>query len=64
MKRLISAFVIGLVVWGLVATVLNLGLRAGLPGYALAEPTLNFTLAMKVARLILAALASLALRQD
>lgn len=60
MKRLISGFVIGLVVWALVATVLNLGLRAGLAGYALAEPTMNFTLAMKVARLILGALASLA----
>ncbi|MFZ0799628.1 MAG: hypothetical protein WAM98_17725, partial [Terriglobales bacterium] len=40
-------------------TLLNRGLRAGLAGYALAEPTLNFTLSMKVARLILGALASL-----
>ena len=60
MKRLISGFVVGLVVWALVATVLNLGLRAGLPGYTQAEPAMNFTLAMKVARLILGALASLA----
>jgi hypothetical protein len=60
MKRSILAVVAGLVVWMLVATLLNFGLRAGLPGYAQAEPTLTFTLGMKVARLILGALASLA----
>src|SRR5262249_23624766 len=60
MKRSILAVVAGLVVWMLVATLLNRGLRAGLPGYALAEPALTFTLGMKVARLILGALASLA----
>lgn len=60
MKRSIFALVAGLVLWVLVATLLNRGLRAGLPGYALAEPTMTFTLGMKVARLILGALASLA----
>ena len=60
MKRPIFALVAGLVLWALVATLLNRGLRAGLPGYALAEPTMRFTLGMKVARLILGALASLA----
>jgi hypothetical protein len=60
MKRSIFALVAGLVLWALVATLLNRGLRAGLPGYALAEPTMTFTLGMKVARLILGALASLA----
>jgi hypothetical protein len=60
MKRSIFAMVAGLVLWVLVATLLNRGLRAGLPGYALAEPTMTFTLGMKVARLILGALASLA----
>ena len=60
MKRSIFAVVAGLVVWGLVATLLNFGLRAGIAGYAQAEPTLTFTLGMKVARLILGALASLA----
>src|SRR5215471_11416549 len=60
MKRSISAFVAGLVLWALVATLLNFGLRAGLAGYAQAEPTMNFTLSMKVARLTLGALASLA----
>jgi hypothetical protein len=60
MTRLIFAFVAGLVLWLVVATLLNLGLRAGLADYALAEPTMSFTLGMKVARLILGALASLA----
>src|SRR5215469_8547897 len=59
MKRSIFAFVAGLVLWMLVATVLNRVLRAGLPGYALAEPTMTFTLGMKLARLIVGALASL-----
>lgn len=60
MKRSILAFLAGLAVWALVATLLNSGLRAGLPGYTLAEPTMTFTLGMKIARLLLAALASLA----
>jgi len=60
MKRSILALLAGLALWVLVASLLNRGLRAGLPGYALAEPTLNFTLAMKIARLVLGALASLA----
>ncbi len=47
-------------VWVLVASLLNRGLRIGLAGYALAEPTMTFTLAMKVARLLLGALSSLA----
>ena len=60
MKRSIFAVVAGLVVWMLVATLLNFGLRAGIAGYTQAEPALTFTLGMKVARLILGALASLA----
>lgn len=60
MKRSILAFVAGFVVWGVVATLINFGLRAGLAGYTQAEPTMSFTLTMKIARLILAALASLA----
>jgi peptidoglycan/LPS O-acetylase OafA/YrhL len=60
MKRSILAFVAGLVLWVLVASLLNRVLRAGFPGYALAEPAMAFTLGMKVARLILGALASLA----
>lgn len=60
MIRSISAIIAGLVVWTLVATLLNFGLRAGLAGYAAAEPTMTFTLGMKIARLLLGALASLA----
>ena len=60
MKRSILGFLAGLVVWTLVATLLNFGLRAGIPGYAAAEPTMTYTLGMKIARLILGALASLA----
>ncbi|MGC2698328.1 MAG: hypothetical protein WA738_21280 [Candidatus Angelobacter sp.] len=60
MKRSIFAVAAGLVVWVLVATLLNFGLRAGIAGYTVAEPTMTFTLGMKVARLILGALASLA----
>lgn len=59
MIRSILAVLAGLAVWVLVATLLNLGLRAGLAGYALAEPTMAFTLGMKIARLTLGALASL-----
>jgi hypothetical protein len=60
MKRSIFAVVAGLVVWMVVATLLNFGLRAGIAGYTQAEPAMIFTLGMKVARLILGALASLA----
>jgi hypothetical protein len=60
MKRSIFAALAGLAVWVLVASLLNRGLRLGLPGYAIAEPRMTFTLGMKIARVILGALASLA----
>ncbi len=60
MKRSIFAVLGGMVAWILVASLLNRGLRIGLAGYALAEPTMTFTLGMKVARLILGALSSIA----
>lgn len=60
MKRSIFAVLGGIVVWVLVASLLNRGLRIGLAGYALAEPTMTFSLGMKVARLVLGALSSLA----
>jgi hypothetical protein len=60
MKRSILALIAGLVLWVLVASLLNRGLRAGLPGYVSAEPAMTFTLGMKIARLVLGALASLA----
>ncbi|HKD82816.1 MAG TPA: hypothetical protein VKH81_24215 [Candidatus Angelobacter sp.] len=60
MKRSIFGFLGGLFMWVLVATVLNRLLRLGFPGYTLAEPAMAFTLGMKIARLTLAVLASLA----
>ena len=60
MWRTIAAVIAALAVWTVVATILNFGLRAGLPGYHAAESTLQFTMAMKIGRLSLAALASLA----
>jgi hypothetical protein len=60
MKRSILALVAGLALWPIVATLINFGLRVGYPGYASAEPAMTFTLGMKVARLILGVLASLA----
>lgn len=53
MIRFILAVVAGLVVWMLCATGLDHLLRWTLPGYAAAEPQLNFTLTMMVARLAL-----------
>jgi hypothetical protein len=60
MWRIVLAVIGGLVAWTLVATVLDIGLRYALPGYREAEPALAFTLAMKIARLSLAVIASLA----
>ena len=60
MWRTVGGIVAGLVVWAMVVTLLNFGLRAALPGYHVAEATLQFTLAMKVARLTEAAFASFA----
>lgn len=60
MKRSILAVIAGLVVWLLVASVLNRGLRLLLAGYAAAEPNMAFTLPMMAGRLTLAFLASLA----
>ena len=60
MKRSILAVIAGLAVWVVVVSLLNRGLRVGFTGYAAAEPAMTFTLGMKVARLIIGALASLA----
>lgn len=60
MWRTILAIIGGLITWALVATLLDIGLRHTLPGYAQVEPTLVFTLTMKIARLSLAVIASLA----
>lgn len=58
--RTIGAVLAALATWILVATVLNLPLRASWPHYHEAETAFNFTLTMKLARLALGALSSLA----
>ena len=60
MWRTIASIVAGLIAWAVVVTILNFGLRAAIPGYHVAEATLQFTMAMKVGRLTEAALTSLA----
>jgi len=47
------AVITGLLVWAIVATALDILLRVALPGYAAAEPDLQFTLGMMIARLAL-----------
>ena len=60
MLRNVAGIVAGLVAWVLIVTVLNFGLRLGLPGYVEAEPGMDFTLSMKIARLTIAVLTSVA----
>jgi hypothetical protein len=60
MLRSIGAFLAGLAAWVVVVTLLDRALRIGIPGYALAEPAMQFTLGMKVARLTIAAITSVA----
>lgn len=60
MWRTIGAILAGLVAWAVIVTVINWGLRLGIPGYRLAEHTLVFTLEMKIARLTMAAVTSVA----
>ena len=59
MKRPILAFAAGLLLWVVVISVLNRGLRVFIADYAAAELTFSFTLGMLLARLAIAALASL-----
>jgi hypothetical protein len=60
MWRTLASVVAGLVAWAVVVTLLNFGLRAAIPGYHVAETTLQFTMTMKAGRLIEAALSSIA----
>jgi hypothetical protein len=53
MIRAAIAVFVGLIVWGVIATGLDILLRFALPGYAAAEPQLHFTLGMMIARLAL-----------
>ena len=59
MKRPILAIVVGLVVWVVVISLLDRGLRLLVAGYAAAEPIFSFTLGMLVLRLVIAAVTSL-----
>ena len=58
MKRSILACLAGLLTWVIVVTVINLVLRLSLPNYTVAEQTLQFTLGMKWARLLMAMVTS------
>lgn len=60
MWRTVFGVVAGLVAWIVIVSVLDRGLRLWVPGYVEAEPGLHFTLAMKIARLSMAAITSLA----
>jgi hypothetical protein len=53
MTRGTLAVVAGLVVWAIIATGLDMVLRIALIGYRAAEPQLQFTLGMMIARLAL-----------
>src|SRR5215813_13372836 len=57
--KTVGAVIAALVTWFLVATVLNLALRAWWPHYHEAETAFNFSLAMKLARLVLGAASSI-----
>jgi hypothetical protein len=59
MVRSILAVITGVVTWMVVATLINFMIRALLPGYLAAEPTMSFTLAMMFARLGLAVVTSI-----
>jgi len=59
MKRSILACLAGLLTWAVVVTVINRVLRLILPNYTAAEHTLQFTLGMKWARLLMAIVTSL-----
>ena len=59
MWRAVGSIVAGLVAWAVVVTLINFGLRAAIPGYHAAEATLDFTLTMKIARLVMAAATSI-----
>jgi hypothetical protein len=59
MIRGVLAVIAGLAMWTLVGTVVNLVLRGTWPEYKAVEATMDFTLAMLFARLVVGALASI-----
>lgn len=60
MKRFILGCLAGLLTWIVVVSVIDRVLRLSLPDYTAAEQTLQFTLGMKWARLLMAIMTSLA----
>ena len=58
--RIVLGVLVGLVVWFVVATVGNFAIRGLVAGYAAAEPAMQFTLPMLLARLGLGAVSSVA----
>lgn len=58
MKRIILACLAGLLTWVVVITVINRVLRLSVPNYTAAEHTLQFTMGMKWARLLMAIVTS------
>src|SRR5262245_24190464 len=58
--KIAGAVIAALVTWFFIATVVNLALRAWWPHYHEAEIAFNFTFAMKLARLLLGAISTLA----
>jgi hypothetical protein len=58
MKRSILACLAGFLTWIVVVMVINGGLRVSVPNYTAAEQTLQFTLGMKWARLLMAIVTS------
>lgn len=60
MKRSILAVIAALITWVIVVSLIDRVIRVAIPGYTAAEKTLEFTLAMKFARLLMAALTSIA----
>ena len=59
MKRAVIAFIVGLLAWAVVVSLIDRLLRLSLAGYAAAEPKFAFTLGMMWARLTMAAATSL-----
>jgi len=60
MKRFVLACLAGLLAWIVVVSVIDRVLRLSLPDYTAAEQTLQFTLGMKWARLLMATVTSIA----
>src|SRR3954463_9713734 len=59
MLRILAGAVAGVIVWFIVATILNFGLRYGWPEYAVVEKAMTFTVPMMIARLVESGISSI-----